>query len=92
MTNAEIIAGEMIVAGLNPLEDVVDTFAGWKRKGYTVKKGEKSVFTTSIWKPSIKKAEVTEEETVEDNTPHTYLHLVKASFFTDKQVEKLEVK
>lgn len=97
MTNAQIIVEAMLLAELDPEEVVVDTFAGWKRKGYTVKKGEKAVFQTSIWKPSkknhVKESEVEENEVpTEDTEKHTYLHLVKASFFTSDQVEKKEEK
>ena len=36
MTNAEILITE---CALHNVTEAVDTFAGWKRKGYSVKKG-----------------------------------------------------
>ena len=38
MTNAEILNTE---CALHNITEAVDTFAGWKRKGYSVKKGKK---------------------------------------------------
>ena len=66
MTNMEIIMGEMILNDIN-LDLDVDTFAGWKRRGFTVKKGEHAVFKTRIWKPR-KKAQTEEpqQETAPD--------------------------
>jgi len=94
MTNGEIILGAMLVAKLNPEQVVVDTFAGWKRRGYKVKAGEKAVFQTKIWKPSKfnKKVEdpVDGEEVVVEQEKR--LILVNASFFTNEQVEKLTKK
>lgn len=83
MTNLEIIVGSMIVAGLDPLTVEVDTYAGWKRKGFVVKRGETAVFKTKIWKPCKRKAddEFDEEE--------KQLYLVNAAFFTEDQVEKV---
>lgn len=93
MTNAEIIVGAMLMAELDPMEVTVDTFAGWKRKGYSVKKGEKAVFKTKIWKPSKYSKKEIEEAAEEKDVviPDTAkkLILVTASFFTDEQVEKL---
>lgn len=86
MTNAEILRGEIVLHGLNICESEVNTYAGWKRNGYQVKKGEKAVFSTKIWKPCRVKKENTENESSENETN---LILVSASFFTIKQVEKI---
>lgn len=83
MTNAQIIINNMVTAGLDPMETVVDTFAGWKRRGYIVNKGETAVFKTKIWKPC--KAKKDTEET-EDTTN---LKLVNAAFFTAEQVKAI---
>lgn len=95
MTNAEIILGAMELAELDPMEVEVDTFAGWKRRGYSVKRGEHAVFKTKIWKPSKFKATDEELETMDisqlDNDgKYKKLILVNASFFTDEQVEVLK--
>lgn len=95
MTNAEIIMGAMMLAELDPMEVEVDTFAGWKRRGFTVKRGEHAVFKTKIWKPSKFKVSDEELETVDPTTldadgKQKKLILVNASFFTDEQVEVLK--
>ena len=78
MTNAEIITGNCILTGIS---EPVDTYPGWKAKGYQVKKGSKAVFKTKIWKPCKTKNEKTGEK-------EKRLLLVNASFFTKSQVEK----
>lgn len=97
MTNAEIILGAMMLAELDPETVEVDTFAGWKRRGYTVKRGEKATFQTKIWKPSKyskKELEDIEEqkgiEVADKAKDQRKLVLVNAHFFTDTQVEKLK--
>ncbi len=93
MTNAEIILGAMMLAEIDPMEVEVDTFAGWKRKGYVVKRGEKAVFQTKIWKPCkfVKKddEEQQTDEQTEEKKNYKKLMLVNASFFTDLQVERI---
>lgn len=80
MTNMQIIMGAMVMYGVT---EAVDTYAGWKRKGYQVKRGEKAKFNTKIWKPCGKrKAEDNEEDTKK-------LILVNASFFVKSQVEEV---
>lgn len=90
MTNAEIILGEMVVAGLDPLEVEVDTYIGWKRKGFQVKRGEEAVFKTRIWKPKSKAQLEKEEEQLANGEAvkyHNRMSLVPAAFFTNNQVE-----
>lgn len=80
MTNYEIIEGAKKLAGI--AEDVeVDTFAGWKAKGYCVNKGEHASFKTKIWKPCKIVEKLTEEEKQK-------LYMVNAAFFTINQVAK----
>lgn len=83
MTNSEIIIREMKSAGLDPMEVVVNTFAGWKRNGYVVNKGETAAFKTKIWKPCKNKKQEGEEEA------QTKLRLVNAAFFTFEQVKAI---
>ena len=94
MTNLEIIVGAMKLTGLDPRTDVVNTFAGWKRRGYSVKKGEKAVFKTKIWKP-VKYTKKEQESEIDANlsaeeSDNKHLVLVNAAFFTAEQVEKRE--
>jgi hypothetical protein len=79
MSNAEIILGNCLLVGI--MENV-DTYAGWNTKGYKIKAGSKAVFTDRIWKPCKVKNEKTGE-------PENKLILVKASFFTESQVIKV---
>lgn len=85
MTNAEIIDKEKILNHID-IDTRVDTFAGWKRNGKQVKRGEKAVFTTQIWKPSKRKPAEDEDE----NEEHRGMYLVKAAFFTERQVEDIK--
>ena len=87
MTNMEIILGECLLHGI---DEPVDTFAGWKRKGMCVKKGEHSAFSTRIWKPKYGKNEEGQED--EETQKMDHMILVKAHFFKKSQVEKEEVK
>lgn len=80
-TNKQIIAAECV---LNNIMEQVDTFAGWKRRGYSIKKGSKALFSTKIWKPT--KIKIKSDEGEEGTQKK--LILVKASFFGLSQVEK----
>lgn len=81
MTNKEIIVGEMV---LNGISEEVDTFQGWKRKGYCVTKGSKNLFQTKIWKPC-------KVKNPKDGEKEKQLLMVKASFFGKSQVKKIQV-
>ena len=85
MTNAEIIMQEKILNNID-VDVTVNTFAGWKRNGKQVKRGEKAVFITQIWKPSKRKPKEDEDE----NEEHRGMYLVKAAFFTESQVEDIK--
>lgn len=95
MTNAEIISTAMALNDVD-FDLEVDTFAGWKRRGYAVKKGEHAVFTTKIWKPSKFKVEQKEQDFVDENGEQVVedakytkkLILVNAAFFTENQVQR----
>lgn len=87
MKNVEIIVLACMDAKLPP-DTIVNTFVGWKRAGYTVKRGEKAAFQTKIWKPcKVKKKK--EQEPGEEPKKENKLILVNASFFTSEQVEKI---
>jgi hypothetical protein len=81
MTNKQIIMGEILTRGI--MEDV-DTYDGWRRRGYQVSRGSKALFQTEIWKPCKTKK-------TEDGEARTRLYMVKASFFGRSQVEKMTV-
>lgn len=76
MTNAEIIATECSLLGIT---EEVHTFQRWKAKGFMVKKGEKAVFKTTIWKAVPKKDEENEVK----------MFMKSAAFFTASQVQPL---
>lgn len=61
MSNVEIIIGEGIQTGLYTQAEMeafaeqngylqINTFQGWKKLGYTVKKGEKAIIKTRLWR------------------------------------------
>lgn len=62
------------------------TYAAWKKAGYQVKKGEKSIHHIVIWKRTSKK--VKDEETGEEKDK-TSMFMTRAAFFTAAQVEKM---
>ncbi len=73
---------KMIRTGCLP----VATYQQWKKRGYHVKQGEKSIMTILIWKHKDKKLknEDTDNEEIE---PEKYIK-VKAYFFNETQVIK----
>ncbi len=83
MTNAQIIAGEMILHGV--MEEV-DTYAGWSRRGYQVQKGEKARFKTRIWKPAKVRKAATVDQDADGDEKESKLIMVSASFFGKSQV------
>ena len=91
MTNAEIVAREMVKNGI-PDTEYAHTFAVWKHLGYSVKKGEKAAFKTQIWKPSKRKVKNDDEQNDKDENVISGMYLVTAHFFTSSQVEPMEVK
>lgn len=50
MSNKEIIATEAMLKGIEYDGNNLFTFQEWKKRGYSVKKGEKAAVKTSIWK------------------------------------------
>lgn len=80
LTNLEIIESNIILHGIT---EEVDTYAGWSRNGYRVKRGSKALFKTKIWKPC---------KTKEDSKykGENHLFLVNAAFFGRSQVEEIK--
>ena len=95
MTNEEIIyraSIDLVKEGklktvetpLGTMPEPIHTFAGWKARGYSVKKGEHSEIKLTIWKCKPKEIEV-DGETKE--VPKMFSRV--ASFFTAEQVEPM---
>lgn len=83
MTNMQIIETECVLRGIT---ENVNTYQGWARNGQQVKKGEKALFQTLIWKPRKNvKVEATEEMTEEEMK--SKFIMVKAYFFGMSQTE-----
>ena len=61
----------------------IHTFMEWKRRGFSVKKGEKAVAQFTIWKHVTKKAKAESEEDEEK------MFMKRASFFSYEQVEPI---
>ena len=85
MTNYQIIENAKIELGLD--EDLIlKTYQDWKRLGYQVKKGEKSVMACMIWFPKKSKTKVdVDYEEVNDGS----FFKSKAFFFSQNQVERI---
>lgn len=88
MTNSEILTNARKEAGI--AEGVkIDTFIGWKTKGYSVKKGEKMAFSAKIWipkHPEKKKEEMTLEDYLK---PAPNCFLKNCVYFTEFQVQEI---
>lgn len=84
MTNYQIIENAKNELGLD--EDLIlKTYQDWKRLGYQVKKGEKSVMACMIWFP--KKSKVKNETDSEEGNDGSFFKS-KAFFFSQNQVER----
>ena len=87
ITNKEIISLEMATRGI---EEDVHTFAMWKSLGYQVKRGEKALFQTMLWKMKKgKKQDNNNEEQQDDKEVKKYnnFFMAKSSLFGRSQVE-----
>ena len=82
MTNLQIIGTACMMNGIT---EEVDTYAGWKRRGMQVSKGNKALFKTKIWKPVSGKSKAKGE----DEEMDSHLILVTAAFFGASQVEEI---
>lgn len=73
------------------LPEEIHTFNGWKERGYSVKKGEKSKIKFPIWKYTEKK-KAEEEKTGNplEDAPITNMFLKMSAFFTAEQVEAIK--
>lgn len=87
ISNAEIIQTECIMRGLDPDKQYL-TFAQWKFKGYSVKKGEHAVIKTGLWTPC--KASKKRQEENPDAKIGCYLKT--SHLFTGDQVEPIKEK
>jgi uncharacterized protein (DUF1684 family) len=85
MSNIEIIQGESMLINFNWNGDNLYTFAEWQSKGMKVKKGEKAIINTRLWKP----VTTTDKQTGQTETHYI---LVKASLFAADQVEEMSDK
>lgn len=74
---------------INELEEI-HTFNGWKERGYSVKKGEKSKIKFPIWKYTAKKIEVENKNGEKEETEKTNMFLKMSAFFTSAQVEPIK--
>lgn len=101
MTNLDIITTEAIANGLYSQEEVeaiyaegrelpLHTFAGWRARGYKVKKGEHARITTKLWKMKRGKETLKDKDgnEVEEETKNMYL--CKSFLFTGEQVEMMD--
>jgi hypothetical protein len=99
MTNTEIIASEVIAHGIYTKEQVeifakegvvvpVHTYAEWKAFGFQVKRGEKAIIETRLWRFSSKAVTIKDNDGNETEEQDNHYYLAKAFLFDIKQVEK----
>mgnify|MGYP002520730001 CR=1 FL=1 len=88
MNNTSIILGYMQLNNLDPNKVILHTYATWKKLGYQVKKGEKSVHKIPVWRRSTKKLENKDGEKEEVDNGRYFLK--ESAFFTQEQVEVIE--
>src|SRR5574344_642377 len=99
MTNTEIITSEVIANGIYTKEQVeifaqkgftvpVHTYAEWKSLGCQVKKGEKAIIQTRLWRFSSKAVTIKDNDGNETEEQDNHYYLAKAFLFDIKQVEK----
>lgn len=68
------------------MPETIHTFNGWKERGYSVKKGEKSNIKFPIWKYSSKQIESEDGE----ETEKANMFMKMSAFFTAEQVEPIK--
>ena len=101
MTNTQIIANEVITAGIYTKEQVelfakkgftvpVHTYAEWKALGCQVVKGQKAIIETRLWKFSSKVVTLKDTDGNETEGYDNHYYLAKAFLFDIKQVEKIQ--
>lgn len=102
MNNIQIIASEVIDREIMP-EDAVNellssgcalpffTYQEWQNRGYQVRKGEKALFKTKLWRVRKSKEEKEEEERGEIHLVKDYI-MVTAAIFGREQVDRIERK
>lgn len=82
ISNAEIIANECMLAGLDPGKEY-RTFAQWKFRGMSVKKGEHAVIKTGLWTP----CKASKAELAENPEAKAKCYLKTSFLFSNDQVE-----
>lgn len=71
------------------LPEEIHTFNGWKERGFSVKKGEKSKIKFAIWKHTSKeKAEEEKTGNPLEDAPISNMFMKMSAFFTLAQVER----
>lgn len=93
MTNQEIIALELEALGEEgeTVEELL-TFLEWKKRGYSVNKGETAFIKVQLWKPIMQKVKETDENGKEKEVKKKRFKLVMTALFTQDQVSKQEKK
>ena len=84
MSNKEIVFNEAMMRGFEYTGENLFTFQEWKKRGYSVIKGQKAFISTNLWKPVVKKDK-------ETGKTENIMIMTKASLFTSEQVKKIEM-
>lgn len=90
MTNAQIVYNAtvgLILNGVITPDQEIHTFAGWKERGFKVRKGEHAVARFSIWKYAGGKGKDDNGEEVETVELGGRCFLKESCWFSSAQVE-----
>lgn len=83
----EMAEGKMMME----MPEEIHTFNGWKERGFSVKKGEKSSIKFPIWKYTSKeKAEEEKTGNPLEDAPKTNMFMKMSAFFTFAQVQPIK--
>lgn len=92
MTNQEIILSNWAIltqTGVIKPENTINTYIGWRHRGFQVKKGEAHIAEFKIWVKSKAKKQKSEEE--EESTKRRSDFILQTAYwFTDQQVEPIK--
>lgn len=85
----ETVRADLIEAGRIAQDEMLHTFQFWKQSGYSVKKGEKAICQTRLWKYT-NRATASELEDAQENDIDTTgrFFLAKSYLFSSRQVQR----
>jgi hypothetical protein len=86
-TEEETVNGGLIELYSNKEHKEFDTFHGWKKRGFKIKKGSKCFF---VWTKPIKSKDKKENQKEEKEEPKEYKFFKMAYLFSNAQIEEFK--